>query len=51
MAVLEPIQARRAELTDADIAAALRAGAERASELATDTMDSVRRLIGVGASP
>ena len=50
MATLEPIRTRRAELADADIAATLRAGAERATEIAAQTMSSVRRLIGVGAA-
>ncbi len=50
IAALEPIRARRAELADADIAATLRAGAERAAEIAAQTMSSVRRLIGVGAT-
>lgn len=48
MAALEPIRARRAELTDGDITAVLRAGAGQAREIAAETMSSVRRLIGVG---
>jgi tryptophanyl-tRNA synthetase len=48
MAALEPIRARRAELTDGDIAAVLRTGAGQAREIAAETMSRVRRLIGVG---
>ena len=48
MVTLEPIRARRAELDDADVAATLRAGADKARAIAHETMDSVRRLIGVG---
>ena len=51
MATLEPIRTRRAELADADIAAALRIGAERAREIASGTMNNVRQLIGVGTTP
>ncbi len=49
-AALEPTRARRAELDDADIAATLKTGADRAREIAAETMSHVRRLIGVGAA-
>ena len=47
MAVLRPIQQRRADLEGScDLDAILARGAERAREMAADTMHSVRRLVG-----
>ncbi|HUF77765.1 MAG TPA: tryptophan--tRNA ligase [Thermoanaerobaculia bacterium] len=45
---LRPMRERRAELDDRSVRAALRAGAERAGDLARRTMADVRDLVGVG---
>ncbi|NKB89947.1 MAG: tryptophan--tRNA ligase [Acidobacteria bacterium] len=47
--LLEPIQARRAALSDDDIRAILADGAARARDIAGSVMAEVRSLIGVGA--
>lgn len=49
LALLEPIQERRRQLSDDDIVDVLRQGAARASSLAKATMSDVRSLLGVGA--
>jgi tryptophanyl-tRNA synthetase len=49
VALLEPIQERRAHLSDADLREVLADGASRASAIAAPVMEDVRRLIGVGA--
>lgn len=49
VAMLEPIQARRAELSDPQVQEILADGARRASAIAAPVMAEVRSLIGVGA--
>ncbi len=46
--VQAPIRERRAALTDVIVAEALARGAERAGAIARETMEEVRRLVGVG---
>jgi tryptophanyl-tRNA synthetase len=46
--VLRPIRERRAALDDRAVREVLRAGAERAGEIARRTMADVRELVGVG---
>lgn len=46
--LLEPIQARRAALSDDDVRDVLADGAERARAIARPVMERVRELIGVG---
>ncbi len=48
VAMLEPIQERRAQLSDDELSDVLADGAQRASAIAAPVMDDVRRLIGVG---
>ena len=48
VAMLEPIQQRRAELSDDDVREILADGARRATDIAAPVMDQVRSLIGVG---
>jgi tryptophanyl-tRNA synthetase len=48
MNAIAPIRARRAELSDAQIKAVLRSGAERARKIAKETLKEVRELLGVG---
>ncbi len=49
VAMLEPFQERRAQLSNADLRDLLADGASRASAIAKPVMEDVRRLIGVGA--
>jgi tryptophanyl-tRNA synthetase len=48
--LLEPIQERRAALTDEVVLEVLSAGAEKATGIAGPVMERVRELVGVGAS-
>jgi tryptophanyl-tRNA synthetase len=47
IALLEPIQKRLAEITDDDVIAVLRGGAEKATEIAGPVMARARRAIGL----
>lgn len=47
-ATLAPIRERRAALTEAEVAGVLDAGAAKAREMARETMERVRELMGVG---
>ena len=49
MRVLDPIRERHEALSDEGIASILERGAERAAEIARDTMADVHRHVGVGA--
>ena len=52
MEVLRPIQRRRAELiASGDAIDMLRSGAEKAREIAAETMAKVRSLVGLGTNP
>ena len=51
MRVLDPIRERRASLGDAELRAILKRGAERASDIARETIADVDRHLGIGALP